>query len=315
MNARNEWNELSRDDPLLLEMVENVLAHKETAVIEDTSLRAFCAQLAHAAPAANVRFREQLKARLIESLQSQTKERGLMNAKRSLSRLIPAQRRWRIALGVFVVLIIAAAAIALYPSSRAWAQEILGRLGPFFFTNAPTLPEQALTATPEPLPTQPPEAATGEPATMQRVQVMTIEEARVLADFAILEPGYLPEGYAPFSFEVWQGEGHTVEATQTHGSGPDVLIIRQIYMTDGGKGDFEFPIGDAAVEKVAVRGQEGVWVEEANLGQHQNEDGTMTLTKWSMLLWQEGDFLFWIYTNALSKEETLKVAESFSAGH
>lgn len=308
MNVQDEWNELTDDDRVLLEMVESALTRKETGASEDTSLRAFCVQLANTAPLVDVRFRERLKARLIETLKQQAMEGRPMNTRQGVPRL-----RWRVALGVAIMLLLLAAAIALYPPSRAWAQGILGRLGPFFFTNAPTLSELALTATPTPWPTSPTVTATGESLNMQRVQVMTAEEARALAGYAMLDPGYLPEEYESYSFEVWLSQGpQALEVDQTYGNGPDVLIIRQIYLPDGGNGVSEFPVGDAVVEEVTVRGQPGVWVEETNLGQHQNEDGTAVLTKWSMLMWQEGDFLFWIYTNALSKEEALKVAESLS---
>jgi hypothetical protein len=62
--------------------------------------------------------------------------------------------------------------------------------------------------------------------------------------------------------------------------------------------------------EVKVRGQEGIWVEASSQGSHQTEEGEMALVPWNILLWTKGDFLFWIYSNGLSREETLQLAES-----
>lgn len=320
MNGHEDWKELADDDRRLLETVEAVVANRGRGNQADDALYDFCVQVASAVPPANEVFRRELKSRLLAELAQQEEREMNANGEQKhsspVARLGAARSRRRAALTlVLVVVALVAGVLLFYPPARAWAQGILARFGPFVFTNAPTLPELALTQTPEPPPT--PEATSAQ-ASGGRQYVSTVEEARRLASFGVLSPAYVPEGYSLQNLDVWlNGDGGTLEVTTNYISGRELLMIRQIaYTPPPGAGEAVFPVGDAPVVEVMVRGQKGVWVEKAKLGQHTNEDGTVQLTEWSMLMWQEqredGNFLFWFYTSALPQYEVLKIAESLS---
>lgn len=310
MNTQIEWPALNSDDQQLLDLIEVVIANTPTAGHADHALYDFSRQLASARPAPTLAFRRALEERLMSTLTEQ-------QAEDSRSQATPTPRstfgRWRLVLaGGLVVIGLVVIAIMTYPPTRAWAQAMLARFGPFTFTTGPTLPEQALTATPEPPPTQtrggpPPEAG----ASYQNV--MTLEEAQQLVSFAILVPHYLPEGMQLASYSVMPespGSVPDVSATYVGATNSDVLIIRQFPYA--GESVAEFPIGDAPRTEVTVRGQSGLWVEEANLGLQPEGQ----LIQWSFLIWQEERegtrFLLWMYTHTLSQAEMLKIAESLA---
>ena len=320
MNDHEEWSELADEDRLLLKTIEAVVANRGRGDHAGTALGDFGVQLLNAVPPANEAFRRELRSRLLAEMAQQQEEVMSTNSEQKpsgpVARPSAARPRRRAALAVALVVVVLLAGVVLfYPPARAWAQQILARFGPFAFTNAPTLPELALTQTPELPPT--PEATPAE-ASGGRQHASTVEEARRLASFGVLSPAYVPEGYHLQNLDAWPShDGGTLEITTNYISGQELLMIRQIaYTPSPDAGEAVFPIGDVPVVEVTVRGQKGVWVEKAKLGQHTNEDGTVQLTEWSMLMWQEqrqdGHFLFWFYTNALSREEMLKIAESLS---
>jgi hypothetical protein len=89
--------------------------------------------------------------------------------------------------------------------------------------------------------------------------------------------------------------------------------LRQIpYSAQDATDAHEFPVGNARVTMVTVRGQPGVWVEATNQGAHQTETGEEILVPWNILLWVEGNYFFWLYSSELPLDENLKVAESLS---
>ena len=212
------------------------------------------------------------------------------------------------------ILIIIGLLIALfvtYPPVRVWAQELLERIGPFTFTTGPTLPEQALTHTPEPSSSSTADYSTPD-ASASYQNMMTLEEAQRQVSFAILKPQYLPENMTFSSVTVAPGgpSGEDVSSTYVNTNNGDVVIIRQFPYAGDSLADF--PIGNAPTTEVKVHGKTGIWVEKANLGLQPGGQ----LIQWSFLIWQEEagekDFILWMFTHTLSQTEMLKMAESLA---
>jgi hypothetical protein len=305
MSEQNDLSVLTNDDRELLEQIEAIVTHQRDDEYLGTSLCSLGARLANTLPPANAAFRERLRSRLVATLEQQIQEEKKMSDKKQwamVARRSPMRPGWRVVVaGIVMIALLFAGAILVYPPVRAWAQGILAHIGPFLLTNAPTLPEQMLTRTPEPNPTEQPDS-TPPAGGVQLQQVQTVEEARALARFDVLSPRYVPKDYQLQSWTLFPGGNNDVievDAQYIPEGTSHLLIIRQfLYKPQGSGSAFEFPVGDAPTVKVTVRGQPGVWVEGSKQGQHQTEEGKVEL--------------FWFYSDALPLEEMLKIAESLA---
>jgi len=217
-------------------------------------------------------------------------------------------------LAILVVLLVISTACqptTSVPASTATPSVV--QIGPFRLTHAPTLQEQRLSGTPPPTPQEAPR--TGQGASIQ--EAVTLAEARKLAGFDIWSPGYLPSGYTLQRYTVLVGKDAPAQEVSAEYISEDfkqLWYLRQIpYSAKDANNAFKFPVGNARVVTVMVRGQPGVWVEATNQGAHQTETGEEILVPWNMLLWVEGDYFFWLYSSELPLEENLKVAESLTA--
>jgi hypothetical protein len=174
--------------------------------------------------------------------------------------------------------------------------------------------EQRLGGTPPPTPQEVLNTPNSQQVGLQEQQATTLAEARKLAGFDILSPSYLPSGYTLQRYTVLVGKdtpAQEVSAEYISSDYQQLFYLRQIsYTASDTSNILEFPVGNAPVTTVKVRGQQGVWVEGTNQGAHQTESGEEVLVPWNMLLWVEGDYFFWLYSSALPLEENLKVAES-----
>lgn len=310
MKQSSHWSQLPEDDATLIAELEAIIEQPTTAA-SGTSLHELYNQMLAAVPAPPAGFRQQLHDRLQARLQQlQDEEKAQMSRKERPTRF----SRWRLAAAVAALLIAGVALIWAFPESRARAQEILARIGGFILTDEPTLQEQALTRTPEPIAT-----TTALQNGNQPDYFSTLDEAREQADLRIYSPQAVPEGYSlnqPQAYALFCcQDNRTVEVATTYISADyeDLIIIRQIRLSGENQDPLQtFPIGDAPLVDVMVRGQEGVWVDGSLQGSRQNESGTTELAAWSILLWEEDGFLFWIYNNALSLDEALELAESLT---
>lgn len=208
----------------------------------------------------------------------------------------------------------------------AFAQEVLGQVGPYFFTNNPTRMEQQFTATSEAHPLQIPRGA---PAPTSEIHnTRSVGEASTLAGFEILVPENLPDGYELVNVRVTKvmpDDSSSIVVVNTQYQAEryqDALYIQQrTYSLDDPRIPFEFRVGDAKVVELQVREQSGIWVEGTNLHYSQVtppsypepgviEHGEIELIPWNLLLWEENKFLFLLHSPVLSQGNMLSVAES-----
>ena len=209
------------------------------------------------------------------------------------------------ALAALAALVIAVSTVAFVPPVRTWAQSVLAQLGPLIITDAPTWPEVVINTPPAPTPIGQPTAT----PFAGPLPIMTIEEASDAAGFQVLSPEYIPAGYRMVARGVFAPPAgvfaHTTCATE---SGEEHISINQDRYVPGFES--EFPMGDAPTVDVTVRGQPGLWVEGAKLGIKNNDSGGSELYGVNVLIWEEGDDLFFLTSNELALEEMLKIAES-----
>lgn len=317
----NNQEELAEQEQHLLQQIEAILAGQDESLASD-AFGEFIHWLARAQPSAHEAFQQRLRAELIAESTKKGEEKKMATLKNQ-----PTAKKfftWRQA---FAALLLGAAclvmAIWLYPPGRAWARAILAQSGPVIITDDPTLPEQMLTRTPTPPPTKTPAAPSSDDLEasqpgigMPDASVADAVTASGLAGFAVFVPHYVPTGYELMRIQPLQSQDGTFYEVSTEYQNPHerdgYFLLRQIYAPSSEQGDptFEWPMGNAPVVELTVRGQPGVWVEQSNQGQTYNEAGEPVLSQWNMLLWQEDDFLFWFFSKNLSQDETLKVAES-----
>lgn len=204
-------------------------------------------------------------------------------------------------------LVIAVSTVAFVPSMRAWAQSVLAQFGALIITDAPTWPELVINTPPAPTPVgQPTSTPIAGP-----LPIMTIEEASDAAGFQVLPPEYIPAGYQLVGRRVDAlPAGVFARTTCATESGEEHISISQNRYVPGFES--EFPMGDAPTVDVTVRGQPGLWVEGAKLGIQSDGSGGSELYGVNVLIWEEGDDLFFLTSNelALDLEEMLKIADS-----
>ncbi len=189
------------------------------------------------------------------------------------------------------------------PAIRALAQQIVHQVGNLLLTTGPSWGERALEmekaglagGTPMPLPNLDPETASAQ------------------AGFPILMPSYLPEGYTLAKIIVMKSEtGTFVGVTYTS---YEVLTLLQWKFTDP-HDLVEFPIGQADVEEVEVRGHRGVWLEGCHGSILVGGAGRMWLGKENVLIWEENGIIYQLQSGPekpLSLEEMMRIADGLVA--
>jgi hypothetical protein len=100
-----------------------------------------------------------------------------------------------------------------------------------------------------------------------------------------------------------------VSAEYISGDFKQLWYLRQIpYSVQDTHNVLEFPVGNASIVTVTVRGQQGVWVEATNQGAHLTETGEEILVPWNMLpRW--GDFLALQQRTASKKPKAAEVVD------
>ncbi|MCZ7666756.1 MAG: DUF4367 domain-containing protein [Chloroflexi bacterium] len=302
-NPDHEQLELTEREQWLLAQIEAITSGRDERRAADPILE-FTRRLVQAQPPGNETLQQQLRAQLLSmSISKHQEENKIMEPNKR-----PFHLTWRFALtAVLIGLVLLISIILITPTGRAWAQSFLARSGPVLITDDPTLPEQALTRTPEPQPTTLPSSRM--PTTSDNIDPA---EASALVGFAVFVPEYVPPGYELMRIQPVQAgieadiEYYAPEETDGY------FLLRQIRFQPpaGEEGSFNWPVGDAPVLELTVRGQPGVWVEQSNQGQTVNESGETVMSTWNMLLWQEDEFLFWFFSKNLPQEEMVAIAES-----
>jgi hypothetical protein len=245
---------------------------------------------------------------------------GLLSKKYPISR--PFSIPLRLATVSIALLILLVSLFALSPPFRAWAQDIIARVGNLLITNAPTDAEEAfpyyLTETPQSRPVTP------EPSLSQ-------EQASQLAGFPVLVPRNLPsKENDPFAvpWGATQGERWHDQSIEQVPNGMLVygfydrfysVFIMQLKLDEDPTQDF--PVGSAIVREVKVRGRTGYYIENAATEitrgggsiSYPDQNPIWQLGYENLLIWEEEDLLYVIRgDDELKLDDLLTIAESLS---
>jgi hypothetical protein len=218
----------------------------------------------------------------------------------------------RLATGFSLALLILLVVLVFSPPARAYAQEIIARIGNLLISDAPTYAEQFENKLQEGLlPTSDPDA---EPEIIewQPPALLTVAEAASQAGFEIYDLVDIPAAYKLISRGVMlanEDEGATrVSATWQSPGGP--LVFSQTRVT--GAGPHTLPVGEAPAEKVSVQGVAGIWIEGLRLSTYVENNEVAPLYA-NLLIWEKDGFEFWLQSSAsLSQAEMLTIANSAS---
>lgn len=277
--------------------------YRETLSVAQTLRSTEVAQLS--------RVRYSLRQRLTRagrqrtSAQSKIIDRGVHTMKAGFLRLSTAGRT----VTVLALLALFLSLSLTFQPVRALAGQVLGQIGFFNFTNDTAIPEewigqenfkQAADTTATPMPVQS-YTAPSEQAAEQR------------AGFDLYVAGYLPECFSLNGRSVLGEQAASTISTSYHCPGKTVyedvfLHIDQSLLQ--GSSSMDYAIGDAQPVEITLRGQTGVWIDQAPIGVQTNRNGETELMPVNLLMWEEDGFFFQVRSNRLSQEEMVKVAES-----
>lgn len=195
--------------------------------------------------------------------------------------------------------------LAVSPSARALAADLLRQIGVLTLDSRPVG---------EPVIIAPPSAeqlaranATATPISPASQFGAPLERAVAEAGFLPYLPGYLPDGFSQVSIVAAeylddQQIGHGMGIFADYRSETDGYLSIQTSRFDGREQNI--PTGGLSLTDVTVHGQSGVWIEGLPFESSLTPSRTI-----NMLLWQEGDFVLAIQADRLSLEEVLKIAE------
>lgn len=188
------------------------------------------------------------------------------------------------------------------PPLRAWAQDVLARIGAFVFTDAPSIAEEMAG---DPFETPIPDAnfIPG---------LLTAAQASEYAGFSVLVPDYLPRGYQIVQRSAGQNERLSEARTFFSGSAyyetPDFVELSQQLWTV--EQPLTWAVGEVEPQTVNVRGVEGLYIPEVPNGLKPDVEGNAEIFTMNMLFWEEGGFNFTIGASALELDVLLRIAES-----
>lgn len=256
--------------------------------------------LTEAAPKADPGFRRQLRAQVLQELEREERTMVVQN-RGNLWRLVGA--------AVALVLLLL---VVLTPAGEALAD--LLTLGWYRFTDDPTLAEEHIE---EPV----------DSARVVRLQTRRFASASAAsaeADFTVLAPTYLPEGYLPERagrpVELVLSSDGSVDHAQVDYLDEDFgyLGFEQVrYDRELEEAPIGMGTGDVEPQPVTINGAEGVFFDGIVWGSERDEDGELVPVRYNVLLWQqevEGQsFLFWLHSSErLPLAELVRVAESLA---
>ena len=205
--------------------------------------------------------------------------------------------RKAVLIAVALVALVSVAFFA-YPPTHTLALEVLARFESMIITNAPTVSERSQDPTPVGQPTATP--------IVVPLPILTVKEANEQAGFEILYPQYVPVGYQLVARRVHHAEaGVNVGTTYAMEGGIPSISFSQTRYDPELAG--EYRVGDAPTINVEVRGQPGLWVEQAAVGLAGGEPWLRNL-----LIWQEGDIFITLGSDDLPLQEMSRIAESLS---
>ena len=254
------------------------------------------------------RSRESLRQKIARSgrqreVGSNTLLQGVQTMKTGFSAHSPARR----AVTMAAMLALFLALLLTFQPVRALAGQILNQIGFFTFTNEPAIPEEWIGQ--ESFNS----AAQATPLPVEDLRGLTEEAAELQAGFSLYTPGYLPECFSLNNRSILREQDRPAVMTAYHCPGKTVYEDVFLYIDQsplGGESQTGYPIGDARPVEVTVRGQKGLWIEQAPTGVQSNREGKTELMPVNLLLWEQDGFFFQMRSNHLSQAEMMKVAES-----
>lgn len=307
MNEREQAERFNRDVDNLLEATGR--AETEAAPETPYELLALARALAETDVSAESAVRQSLRQRL---LTGEAVREGRSYSKRGRS-MQPNTLRRSLTLGVAAVILAILLTLTL-PPVRAFAVSILHQIGGLLFTNEQTLGQKMVAegATPPSSPTPGGAIPTN----------MSHEEVSALTGLPVYAASYLPEGYEvvmknarPLYTVVNGVQKPTGLAASTLYRNRNLTIAGTILMEQVSLDPAqpsEYPLGDAKTTEVTIHGLKGLFAEQAPLGAHWDGTGQPQVSRYNLLVWDEGGFTFFLWSDVWSQEEILKVAESIA---
>ena len=256
----------------------------------------------------------------MESAQTKKSTTALLEVNQKRSPRV--RRTYAIVLSIFALFTLLT--LTILPV-RAFAQDLIRRVGNLIFTNAPTYAEQyvATMQSGTPTPTVDPNWVCTECIEPQALSLLTVQEATLKAEFPVFAAFYLPDGYKLSSRDVQQtAQSTTVDTSYRMELNPPlhdgaqmsgIIAIGQLLMKENAD-PWTMEIGDNPIVDVTVRGQDGIWLEQIPVYPFQNDQGEWDYARWNQLIWSENGFTFVLQTNMpsdlLPLDELLKIAGS-----
>ena len=200
--------------------------------------------------------------------------------------------------------------LAVSPTARVYAQEIVYNIGQWIISHQPTAAEQFERKL-ESGEIEAYEPSGDEVIEWQAPVWMSVEEAESLAGFKVFQ---LPlDGFdvEPFYREVQANtDAHTGTAIVTvYGLQEKNLVFRQTEIADE-KALIELPVGEAEVQKVVIAEGEGYWIEDLRLSTYVNEENKVEPKYANVLIWEQAGFEFWLQCSpGLALEDMLSLAQ------
>ena len=323
--TEQEWiNDFNEDIDQLL---SNGTAERSEAPELYQKMLRLSQSLAHTDTRSKSQIEVSLRKRLLDRLNNGIQKTQATKSGRDMidvhqNRTLRVRRTFAIMLSVISLFTVLTLTV---PPVRAFAQDLIRRVGNFIFINEPTDAEQyvATIQSGTPTPTMDPNWVCTDCPESQIVGLLTVQEASSKAGYSVYAISYVPEGYSLSSRDVLHTEqSTTVDTSFRMELNPPlhngemmsgIIAIDQTQMKENAD-PWIMEIGENPIVDVTVRGQDGVCLEQIPIYPFQNEQGEWDYARWNQLIWSENGFNFVIQTNMpsdlLPLDDLLKIAES-----
>lgn len=218
----------------------------------------------------------------------------------------------RLATGFSLALLVLLAVLVFSPPARAYAQEILFRIGNLLISDAPTYAEQFENKLQAGLLSTSDANAGREIIEWQPPALLTVAEAASQSGFEVYDLVDTPSEYELIARQVMQPneEEGAMRVSTIWQSPQGSLVFSQTKALAAGTDPHTLPVGEAPVKKVSVQGVEGVWIEGLRLSTYV-ENNAVAPKYANLLIWERDGFEFWLQSSAgLSQAEMLSIANS-----
>ncbi len=203
----------------------------------------------------------------------------------------------RLALATITVMTLFVALMLLSPGLQAFAGSLFREIGAIVLIDLKDNPDGSSVS---PAPTAVP------PTAVPTYYAHDESEIAQYAGFEPLTPAYLPDGYeaqGPWSI-VQLDDSMGVYRQYRDASGEHFLIFNPVSHSADAR--FEQLYGEnETVTDITVRSQAGVWITGRLFG-----DSSETLQQTNWLMWAEDSINYTMYSNVLSLDEMVEIAES-----